>query len=137
MEQFKGPKHLMTKGLSHLRQGNMKGRYAIVIIICDWICKKGSYCIRAIISIKQYNFAIQYILRMISAACTCFSVNLQLFKVIHCVCCTLDSQLNCPPFQIVYVVIHSQLSACQGKMGPLKGHPSTRGHQTGLRKRPE
>ena len=41
------------------------------------------------------------------------------------------------------VVIQSQLSACQGKMGPFKGHlsthghPSTHGHQTGLRKRPE
>ena len=35
------------------------------------------------------------------------------------------------------VVIHSQLSACQRKVVPLDGHPSTRGHQTGLRKRPE
>ena len=35
------------------------------------------------------------------------------------------------------VVIHSQLSACQGKMGPFKVHLSTHGHQTDLRKRPE
>ena len=35
------------------------------------------------------------------------------------------------------VVIHSRLSACQRKMGPFKGYPSTRGHQTGLRIRPE
>ena len=35
------------------------------------------------------------------------------------------------------VVILSRLSACQGKMGPFKGYPSTRGRQTGLRKRPE
>ena len=34
------------------------------------------------------------------------------------------------------MVIQSRLSACQGKMGPFKGHPSTRGHQTGLRKSP-
>ena len=37
-----------------------------------------------------------------------------------------------------YVVNHSQLSACQGKMGPFEGHPSTHGCQIrGLRKRPE
>ena len=35
------------------------------------------------------------------------------------------------------VVIHSRLSACQRKMGPFKGYPSTRGCQTGLRKTPE
>ena len=35
------------------------------------------------------------------------------------------------------VVILSRLSACQGKMGPFKDYPSTRGRQTGLRKRPE
>ena len=35
------------------------------------------------------------------------------------------------------VVIHSELSTCQGKMGPFEGHLSTCGHQTGLRKRPE
>ena len=32
------------------------------------------------------------------------------------------------------VVIHSRLSACQGKIGPFKGHSSTRGCQTGLRR---
>ena len=36
-----------------------------------------------------------------------------------------------------HVVIHSRLSTCQGRMGPFEGQPSTRGHQTGLRKRPE
>ena len=35
------------------------------------------------------------------------------------------------------VVNHSWLSACQGKMGPIESHPSTLGHQTGLRKMPE
>ena len=35
------------------------------------------------------------------------------------------------------VVIHSRLSACQGNMGPFKGYLSTRGCQTGSRKRPE
>ena len=35
------------------------------------------------------------------------------------------------------VVIYSQLSACQGKMGPFKGHLSTCGRQTGLREKPE
>ena len=35
------------------------------------------------------------------------------------------------------VVILSRLSACQGKMGPFKDYPSTRGRQTGLRNRPE
>ena len=135
---------------------------------------------------------------MIRAACTYFSTNLQLFKVIYCVYCTLDSQQNCLPFQIVFyqhsqyhqhsysvgagargatewrakatsslknqmasigtiftstcyakqlnpqpnssasrMVNHSWLSACQGKMGPIESHPSTLGHQTGLRKRPE
>ena len=36
-----------------------------------------------------------------------------------------------------HVVIHSQLSACQGKTGPFEGYLSTRGCQTGLRKRRE
>ena len=30
------------------------------------------------------------------------------------------------------VVNHSQLSACQAKMRPFEGHPSTHGHQTDL-----
>ena len=42
---------------------------------------------------------------MIRATCTCFSTDTQLFKVIHCVCCILDNQLNCPPFQIVFAGI--------------------------------
>ena len=141
---------------------------------------------------------------MIRASSTCFSTNLQLFKVMHCIYCTLDSQLGFPPYQIVFtgvantsstpiawecegqvgshkvagkgyiftknsqmssigaiftstchtkqlnawsnawsnslashVVIHGQLSACQGKMGPFKGQPSTHGRQTGLRNRPK
>ena len=36
-----------------------------------------------------------------------------------------------------HVVIHSQLSAWQGKMASLRNHPISRGSQTGLRKRPE
>ena len=146
------------------------------------------------------KYSLQYISRIIEAACMCFSKNLQLFKVIHCIYCTLDSLLNFPPCQIFFtsvanttstptgwdgegwagshkvadkgyvftrhremtiigaiftstchtkhlnpwpnssagrVVIHSRLSACQGKMGPFKGYPSTRGCQTGLRRRPE
>ena len=39
---------------------------------------------------------------MIRATCTCFSTDTQLFKVIHCVSCTLNNQLNRPPFQIVF-----------------------------------
>ena len=35
--------------------------------------------------------------RMIRAAYTHFSTNLQLFKVIHFIYCTLDSQLDFPP----------------------------------------
>ena len=35
------------------------------------------------------------------------------------------------------VMNHSQLSACQGKMGPFEGCPSTRGCQAGSRKRAE
>ena len=35
------------------------------------------------------------------------------------------------------VVNHSWLSACQGKMGPIEDHLSTRGCQIGLRKMPE
>ena len=42
-----------------------------------------------------------------------------------------------PNSSATHVVIHGLLSACQGKMGPFKGHLSTRGHHTGLRKRPE
>ena len=38
----------------------------------------------------------------------------------------LNSSASC-------VVIYSQLSACQGKMGPFKGHLSTYGCQTRLR----
>ena len=34
---------------------------------------------------------IQYILRMIRAVCTCYCTNLQLFKVSHCIYCTVDS----------------------------------------------
>ena len=46
-------------------------------------------------------------------------------------------QLNSwPNSSASHVVIQSQLSACQGKMGPFKIHLSTR-HQTGLRTRPE
>ena len=40
------------------------------------------------------------IFNSIRAPCICFSTNLQLIKVIHCVFCTLDSQLNCPLSQI-------------------------------------
>ena len=36
--------------------------------------------------------------------------------------------------RVVKLVIHSQLSTCQGKMGPFIGHKSTCGHQTGLKK---
>ena len=47
-------------------------------------------------------------------------------------------QLNpCPNSSASCVVIHSWLSAYQGKIGPFEGHLSTHGHQTGLRKRPE
>ena len=35
------------------------------------------------------------------------------------------------------VLIHSQLSTCQGKMEPFEGHASTLGCQTGLRKKSE
>ena len=35
------------------------------------------------------------------------------------------------------MVIHSRLSACQGKIGPFKGHSSIHGCQTGVRKRPD
>ena len=136
---------------------------------------------------------------MIRAACTCFSTNPQLFRVNHCIYCTLDSQLagfpaildslftdttstpigwegggsvwshevagkgfvftknsqmtsigaiftsTCHTKQLnpwpissaSHVVIHTWLFACHGKMGPFKGHPSTHGHLTGLRNRPE
>ena len=41
-------------------------------------------------------------------------------------------QLNpWPNSSVSHVVNHSWLSACQGKMGLFKGHPSTHGHQTG------
>ena len=47
-------------------------------------------------------------------------------------------QLNPRPnSQASHVVIHSWLFTCQGKMGPFKGHLSTCGCQTGLRKRPK
>ena len=47
-------------------------------------------------------------------------------------------QLNqWPNSSASHVVILSWLSACQGKMGPFKGDMSTRGCQTGLRKRLE
>ena len=47
-------------------------------------------------------------------------------------------QLNpWPNSSASHVVFHSRLSACQGKMGTLKGYLSTCGHLTGLRKRPE
>ena len=46
-----------------------------------------------------------------------------------------SKQLNPWPNSLASrVVIHNQLSACQEKMGPFKGHPSTGGHQTGLKK---
>ena len=35
------------------------------------------------------------------------------------------------------VVIDSQLSACQGEMEPLKDHPSTHGHLTTLKNKPQ
>ena len=44
-------------------------------------------------------------------------------------------QLNpCTNSSASRVVNHSQLSACQGKMGPFEGHPSTCVCQTGLRR---
>ena len=47
-------------------------------------------------------------------------------------------QLNpWPNSSVSCVVIHSWLSAYQGKMGPFEGHLNTHGHQTGLRKKPE
>ena len=47
---------------------------------------------------KNLKYLNQCILRIIRAACMCFSTNIQLFKVIHCIQCTLDRQLNCLPF---------------------------------------
>ena len=45
-------------------------------------------------------------------------------------------QLNpWPNSSASHVVIHNWISACQGKMGQFKGHQSTHGSQTGLRKK--
>ena len=63
------------------------------------------------------KYSIQYISRMIGAACTCFSTNLQLFKVIHCIYCTLDSQLDFPPFQIVFTGVANTTSTPIGWEG--------------------
>ena len=58
---------------------------------CGFTCK---------IRNTNMKYSIQYIiLRIIRAACTCFSTNLQLFKVVHCIYCTPDSYFL--PFQIV------------------------------------
>ena len=48
------------------------------------------------------KYSIQYFSRMIGAPCTCFSPKLQLFKVIHCIYCILENQLDFPPFQMVF-----------------------------------
>ena len=43
-----------------------------------------------------------------------FSMNLQLYKMIHCMYSTMDSQFNCPPFQIVFTNTTSDLYGMVG-----------------------
>ena len=50
--------------------------------VCDWICKRG--LIRAIINIQKYDFEMFNSIYL-ENDWTCFSTNLQLFKLIHCI----------------------------------------------------